>query len=55
MFLDESILKVGLALRADLTRIQNKVGGDVSFAEKMVRYLDLGLLHQDLLEFKEKP
>jgi len=55
VFMDESTLKLGLALRGDLTRIQNTFGEAVSFAEKMVRYLDLGLLHQDLMEFKEKP
>ena len=55
VFLDEAVLKVGLALRGDLTRIQNSFGEEQSFAEKMVRYLDLGLLHQDFIEFQEAP
>ena len=52
IFQDEASLKVGLALKADLTRIQNSAGESMTFANKMVRYLDLGLLHQDLEEFK---
>lgn len=45
IFSDEATLKVGLALKADLTRIQNSAGKLMTYANKMVRYLDLGLLH----------
>ena len=44
VFQDETSLKVGLALRADLTRVQN-FDPDSSFAERMIRHVDLGLLH----------
>lgn len=52
--MDEYSLKVGLALRADLTRIQSHAGEtNMTFAHKMVRYCDVGLLHQDLEAHKE--
>ena len=45
IFLDTSSLKIGLALRGDLTRIKNSALPGMTFADKMVRYVDLGLLH----------
>ena len=54
---DESIIKTGLSLRGDLTRILNSspCKEAVSFATQVKGYVDLGLLHQDLTHFKENP
>ena len=55
IFLDEATLKVGLALRGDLTRVRKACNLDKGFADRMLGYVDLGLLHQDLEAFRADP
>lgn len=47
IFLDSSILKLGLSLRGDLTRILNACSSRdaFTFAHRVNSYVDLGLLH----------
>jgi len=55
VFNDPVSLKVGIALRGDLTRILNSSQHRHSFAASVKRYVDLGLLHQDLTLYREDP